>query len=489
MLLLALASPLWSAAIVGLPQPPTPAPMPLFWIAFQDDLLGDAVLNTDDFRTGGLRMASRIDIWDPSYGSRSGRPWYRKLDLVVAVDYAVLTDRGRGEAPESRCDETTSTAGVVWDEAEWPFASLRVLLAAGGGVRIAGDLGGQTVQNEIHRTFGYRTVLFPYAGEESLAELGYAYFRATWDICALPVGHLGLQPEAGGLMTSHHERQSFAALKLAVLGTHGSAWMGGRYQAHSDQAQSATAHVVAEHERGWWLDAGIGIAPGRATGQWGSWGLWMDAAVNPQTRAIDGSVGLMCGLGSGYVPSTIPREKDLVEPVAIYSWNNGYGLRLRLPLTPAWMGGCGALAFDYRHGGVGMHEWQDCEVDYNQWTVGLEPAVKFRHNHWPVAVRLFAHGDAGLRVEALTEKGESPRFTADHASAAVLTCGSGVALTWDWRGKSPSNSDQDGVLSLWLGYDWWFPLRQVEISNGDDSDKYLKRGNSLLIGVGVTVAF
>ena len=45
-----------ATSLYGVPEPPTPMPLPTAWLAIQDDMFGDAVLDTDDFRTGGAHL-------------------------------------------------------------------------------------------------------------------------------------------------------------------------------------------------------------------------------------------------------------------------------------------------------------------------------------------------------------------------------------------------------------------------------------------------
>ena len=78
-----------SAAVYGLPEPPTPAPMPQFWFGFSDDFLGMAVLNSDDYRTANISFGGRYDAWR------------------FAVDSSMLTNRGRDGTTPSRTDEVT----------------------------------------------------------------------------------------------------------------------------------------------------------------------------------------------------------------------------------------------------------------------------------------------------------------------------------------------------------------------------------------------
>jgi hypothetical protein len=240
---------------------------------------------------------------------------------------------------------------------------------------------------------------------------------------------------------------------------------------------------VAQHERGWWVDTGIGTGPLVDDGGRGAWGAWIEASVNPGTRAIAGSVGFMAEVAA----AATDRDPQPLEPVLLYQpYGGGIGMHLRWrPGSWAWLGRRGAVFADYRHGSLSGYDWKDVELTFNQWTVGIEPTATLRI--FPrVAVDFFAHGGAGLHVEGVMEKGDEPRFGEDHVAAAALTGGVGLALT---LACAEDLSAKHGLVSLRLGYDGWVPFRHAEVSRDTDSAEYMKPDATLVFGVGLMLAW
>lgn len=472
-----IVAPLWGASIAGQPQPPTPGPMPTVWGSFQDDLLGDAVLNADDYRTGGLRLNGRCDLGDGD--------WTRHVGVVVAVDYSVLTDRGYNVLPEGRCDELTASVGLAWDRLDRGRGVLRPLLIVSGGGRWSENLGGQTLQNQIHRTFHYNRVHLPYEYEQSFAWQGNAYGRLVWDAWTTDLGSFGLALDGGGLVSSAHEHQAFAGLRGLMLGREGLAWIGGRHQWHGVDTQAPTAHAVAEHEKGWWIDAGLGI------GSLGtSLGLWVDGAVNPTTKAIDGSVGMIWGMGSS---SRSTRDPVPVEATFIGQWSGG-GMATHLGVPLRYGTTCLHLApvLDYRHGDVAGHEAVGNAFGVNQFTFGMEPSVRCR---WPwsrLMIGAYGHVDGGVRVEAVAEREQPARFPRKTATRGVCTSGLGIMTAVLCTGDRPEDDQASatrGMVGLRFGYDWWWPWDDAEIADAAGVERLQTAGGSWILGLGFTVGW
>lgn len=477
-LLLASIAPLWSASIAGQPQPPTPAPMPGVWASFQDDLIGDAVLNTDDYRTGGLRLNGRGDLVED-------------VGVVMAVDYSALTDRGLNTLPPGRCDELTASVGLAWDGLDRGGGRVRPLLVVAGGGRLAGNLGGQSAQNDIHRTCGFNPVFLPYGHDQAFAFQGNVYGRVVADVLHIGVGSLGLAVDGGTLMSSAHERQSFTGLRAVSMGGHGIAWVGGRHQWHNGDTQSATAQAVAEHEQGWWIDWGLGLGPIREQaggGDRASWGVWLDGAVNPGTKAIDGSVGLVWGVTSAARKDTV---RTVVEPVFFTQTNGGaIGIRLGLPLR---CGGDWYLTpvLDYHHGAVSGHDWPGNELDANQMTLGLEPSYRHRFAGTRLVAGAYAHVDGGVRVEGIAEKTQPARFAHASATRGVVTGGAGIILACLCADapRADAGATEVGTVSLRLGYDGWLPWSGATVEDAAGVERYQQAGGSAVAGLGLSVAW
>ncbi len=264
-----------ATSLYGVPEPPTPAPLPTAWLAVQDDLFGDAVLNTDDFRTGGGHLGLAI------------------AGFVATFDDSAFTSRGAQGLPPGRTDELTYTLGYALIDDEGIAQPLSALVIVGGGGRSYGDYAGQRIQNGIHKRFGFEPLYLPYDQAHGTAGVGYLYGRGQWlpwRHCPAPLPDaIGVQVEAAALASTQHEQEEYASCEVVAFGTQGVGWLGVQYQRNAGTPPTTTAGIVARHEDGFWLTAGLGRQPG----------FYVAASVDPSTRAVDGNVGVTIAPNAG----------------------------------------------------------------------------------------------------------------------------------------------------------------------------------------------
>jgi hypothetical protein len=227
-----------SAAVPGVPESPSPGPMPTAWLGLANDSIG---LNTglDDFRTNEVFLA-----FQPA------KRW------VVSVDHSMLTSLDEG----TRTDELTIAGGYMpygdgTDESE----RCKPWLALGLGLRFSGDVFGSELQNSVHRSIGSDTVELAYE-ENDAHGLAYGLYVYPW----FPVPWGGAQVTVSALITSGGEIQSEPAVWGVAYVHDFKFWTGPRARLRGGSRPGPTADAVAEYERGVWLDYGIG---------WRAWSL------------------------------------------------------------------------------------------------------------------------------------------------------------------------------------------------------------------------
>jgi hypothetical protein len=467
------------AAIAGLPEPPTPRELPLLWFAVNDDLLGDAILDTDDYRTG-----------NGNFGLCLG-------DLVVAGDYSAFTHRiDPSYSDGTRIDELTLTIGMRLEG--WLPAELRrrTLLIAGVGVRSDGDLGGAQAQNEIHRTFGFPQTALTYDQRHiSTTPLAYACgsidsegWQPTPDDAVL-VGQL----EGAALASARGEFQEHVGVDLALIGEQGSAWIGCDYAWNRGRQASATAAVVADHESGTWISAGLARRDG----------IFLSAGIDLRTHGVSGSVGYAAdapappaaaapGAGAGGIMLT---ELDL----EYFKGSGAIGLQLR---GAAWqsagrdiLGGAWSCEWlcDYHFGTDQDYQWTGNRVDFDQLVIGLEPEYTLASGwlpRWlPLQFQAFADCGAGVRFERVKVIDETQhRFNQSTDGAMVVQPGVGLRMRWcDAEGER--HPQWYNLIWVGYGYDFWYPVEQAPISNGSDHADYLLPGQGGHYSVGLTISW
>jgi hypothetical protein len=449
-----------AASIYGIPEPPTPAPLPTAWLAVQDDLFGDAILNTDDFRTGGAHIGLSID------------------GFVAIFDDSAFTSRGAQGLQPGRTDELTYTLGYGIVDSEGIDQALSALVIIGGGGRSYGNFDGQTIQNGIHKRFGYQPLYLPYDQEHGTAGVAYLYARSLW----LPWRHcphplpdaIGLQVEAAALATTQGEQQEYASLEMVAMGTQGVGWVGVQYQRDAGTPPTMTAGIVARHENGFWLTAGLGRQPG----------IFVSAAVDPSTRAIDGNVGVTIAPDAGAADAS---KLPAAETFLFYPLGGSIGAQVRW--QPVWLNDPGPLRYDlmvdYHYGPVPHYSWYDNRVDEDQALIGCEP--EFVHAvpgiGW-LMTETYLYAAGGVRVERVRVLAAPSRYPQATGTAAVGQGGGGVRLGLN-IGDDPRRFINQ--IRIGLGYDGWIPVVRHRVESPVETGYYLKPGAAPVLSIGFNV--
>ena len=452
-----------SAAVYGLPAPPTPAPTPQFWFGFSDDFLGMAVLNSDDYRTANISAGGRYDAWR------------------FAVDASMLTNRGRDGTTPSRSDELTYSLGyaVIDDERE---GRLRSLLTLGVGGRTYGNLGGETVQNRTHEKFGYPTVHIPYDPENGTEAFAFYHGRLTmvppWDYQGSgPFGRWAFQLDSGGLASTGEELQLYGGANLVSVGTDSLAWIGARYQWNGGHHPTVTSDIVAEKESGWWGVVGISRTPG----------VLITASINPSRETVAGTLGFTVDTTAGLNHAAGGHRVD--EALKLFPGSGSFGVDVRW--QPEWLADHSlsprdVLVFNYDFGAVAEKtDWENCYIGFDQVVMGWGPTWDIP----PPASRLVwvmsAYVAGGVRLERIHVEDGTPRFADGGVHATGVVQGE-LGTRFGYRFTDRGDSWFDS-LRLGVGIDGWLPFNSVTVSNGNDVDHYLVPGYSVHVTAGVTV--
>ena len=452
-----------SAAVYGLPEPPTPAPTPQFWFGFSDDFLGMAVLNSDDYRTANISMGGRYDAWR------------------FAVDSSMLTNRGRDGTTPSRTDELTYSLGYALIDEERE-GRLRPLFTLGVGGRTYGNLGGEEIQNRVHKTFGYQTVHLPYDPEHGTEAFAFYHGRLTlvpsWDYQGRgPFGRWAFQLESGGLASTGEEFQWYGGANLVSVGSDSLAWIGARYQWNGGNNPTATSAIVAEKETGWWGVVGLSRSPG----------VLFTASINPSRETVAGTLGLT--IDRTATPNNVGVGHRVDQALKFFPGGGNIGLDIRW--QPQWLAERSlsqrdVLVVNYDFGAVAEdQEWQDCYVGFDQLVIGWGPSW----NIPPATNRLIwtvgAYVAGGLRLERIHAEDGTPRFADGGVHATGVVQGE-LGTRFGYRFTDRGDSWFDS-LRLGVGIDGWLPFNSVTVSNGNDVDHYLVPGYSVHVTAGVTV--
>jgi hypothetical protein len=427
------------AAVAGAPEPGPAGILPQAALNSSNDMFANGLGNGDDFRTAGLGGHLRLG------------------GLTLAVDGSMLTDREAG----TRSDEVLAVVGLAFGRGRattgWHAGGF-----VGGGVRVDGDLGGEEVQNLVHRTIQADEVHLPYDGDEEVRPALTGSAVAGW----LGQAGLGLtgwwggQLVAAGQYAVDGEAILEAGPRLCLVGQQGAVWAGVRYRWRDGDPASLTAAATGRHEDGTWLDLGTFVVPfGQGEG---AWGYQLRSGLNIETRAAFGSLGLVVAPGV----SPPARELALEHDLAVYG-GGAFGIQLRWHPWPYQdTGRRSAAVLDYRFGtepdgrlhldtGTGSAPL-GADLRHDQITVGWEEAV--RSPAWS-GLRFvpWLQAGVGARQEGIVAEGDKARFTTDRASTAVVRGAFGVRLVMGER------------LSLGGSLDGWLPFWSEEVQAGADT--------------------
>ncbi len=422
-----------AAAVPGVPEAGPNGVLPFFGLTSSNDMFGSGVGNGDDFRTAGVALQGRLGGW------------------VVATEGSMLTDRRAG----TRADQAQLLAGRVLGD-QTPHAGWHASVLVGGGVQLDGNLGGRPTQNFIHDTIGASRVGLNYDREDSQARPLFAVAAvAGW--LGEPSRDLGLTGWWGGQVLAttswvpDAELLSEIGPRLVLVGAQGALWLGVRVRLRDGEPPTATAGATGAHEDGWWLDAGTYITPLDWDGR--EFGWQVRAAINPETQAALGSLGLVVSPGAGPGGATL----DLSHDLAVYG-GGGFGVQLRWHPWPYQDARRSSAVLDYRFGSEpdgrlrlfpDTQQAADADLRHDQWTIGWEEA--YRSPNWSgVRFMPWVQGGAGLRHEGMVIDGASGRWREGSSTAPVLRAAVGVRAAWH------------DLVSLGASCDGWLPAWQTD---------------------------
>jgi hypothetical protein len=449
-----------ATSLYGVPEPPTPAPLPSAWLAVQDDMFGDAIINTDDFRTGGAHAGLAVDR------------------VVLTVDDSAFTSRGANGLQPGRTDEITYTIGYALIDDESIEQPVSGLVIAGVGGRTTGDYGGERIQNHIHNAFGYQPLSLPYDSQHGTSGVGYLYARSLWlpwRDCPAPLPKaIGIQVETAALATTAHEQEELVSLELVAIGAQGVGWCGAQYQRNAGTPPTQTAGIVARHEDGFWLTAGLGRQPG----------FFVSASYNPDTHAIDGNVGVT-------IAPSVDRSDDTKLPTSetftYYPVGGAIGAQVQWqsvafndqgPLRHD-------LLVDYHFGGVPHYSWYNNRVDEDQLLVGYEP--EYVHAvpglAWLVTEN-YVYAAGGVRVERVHVLMAPSRYPQATSTSAVVQGGGGIRIGTDVDGDASWFMNQ---IRLGIGYDAWVPVTRAHVASQTETGRFQKPGATPVLTLGFNV--
>ncbi|MFW5830442.1 MAG: hypothetical protein ACOCXA_09305 [Planctomycetota bacterium] len=245
------------AAVPGVPAPPRPGEMPSFSVTFANDLLGLAE-NQDDFRTVQLGTMVQIDShWllggDLSIFTRRGDDRWEEdaVSREGRIDQATLTI-GR-----TFCATDHETGTCPWLQDSW--------LAAGLGLRVTGDLGGEDLQNDLHEAIDDNRLDLPYEDTRRVDGLGWfsAASTGSWrnERWLGLIDAWGYWATADALLATNG--QFDASIGLSGLLRRGAftLWSGLRYEGRAGYDFDDTIEHATDMEEGTYVVVGISSGP------------------------------------------------------------------------------------------------------------------------------------------------------------------------------------------------------------------------------------
>lgn len=449
-----------TAAVYGLPEPPSPAPTPDFWLLFSDDFLGMSVFNTDDFRTANISLGGRVEEW------RFG------------FDLSMLTNRGNDGTTPSRSDEVTFSLGYAVVDDERQHEPTRGLLTVGAGGRAFGDFKGQEIQNTVHGSFGYPEVDLPYDPEQGLGLFAFYHARLTSEPSAQyqlpgPFGRWLLQGESGGLVSTVGEIQVYGGINLVSVGRDSMAWIGTRYQWNGGHNPTATSTIIADKESGWWLVAGLARTPG----------ILVTASVNTRRETVAGSLGLTI---DNDLPARVGPGHRVDEALKFFPADGNFGIDVRW--QPQWLRETSlsqrdTLVLVYDFGAVPGYDLHDNHVGFDQLVCGWAPSWEIPQPIPRLVWTVAGYTALGLRMERMQTEGDDPRFAQSQIAFAGVAQGeAGTRFGYHFSDRADAWYNQ---LRVGIGIDGWLPAPSATVSEGGDSARLQQPGYAVHLTVGV----
>jgi len=459
LMLLVLPAPL-RPLTAGAPPPPRPGPLPRHWGSWSNDAFGGEIQsNPDDLRSNAVTA-----------GLRFRHSW------ISEIDFSTLTNKQavNGTDP-GRIDELTVAVGYL--VAQERREDGHFMLASGVGLRYADDLGMGAVQNEWHDLIDFAEIDLPY---ETARGAGFAWASWQWvgltditipdnDSIFSDGSRFGLVLDGQSVFT--HRGGMFGELGVALLwaGHDSAVWLGARRVLRAGETMSETAQVVADSEKGSWLEYGISVGAIIFKG-----GLDLDSDVST------GTIGWM-----------YKRRSMHAEPGGdVFTGEfgatlNSYGLSGQVRWAPywlqqiRWLGARSNLFLDYRFGRVPDFTIIDTSLRYQQFSVGWDLTAFAPRDGFQV--NPYAYGGIGYRIEDVQPEGPQGPIPRQAEESPALLYGIGLRSTW---GKRPS--DGHGIqYGFSLSFDRWdaFGDRVIESPYTDDEFTILDENHSITLRI------
>lgn len=421
------------AEVAGTVQAQRPADLPLVWAGMANDALGTAAgRNEDDCRSNALGVQARF-----------GR-------LALIADHALLTDKAA--ASPARLDELTlATAWIPW-RADRGWA------AVGVGLRLRGDLGGESLQNRWHDWSDVARVDgLPYE-EPSDDTVAVCTTSGTWHHplsfgMTLPGIESGMNlVEIGwrGLAASDGTWQGAVDALLCGRGLDGAVWAGLRYEDGEVGTVSPTLETVQDHERGLWLVYGVSVGA-----------CFFQAGSNLKDGGGFGRLGFAHGREA---PVALAGEADLDGDL---TWSPGPVVGMDLAWTPDAWSPPWALRCAVRFGNAG-EEWQDNVVEFRQISLGPAVAAALVDGDGTLGLEAYGGTGFGLRQDRVVIRGDNAPFPEEENASAVLDGRCGLRLVWGDH-RAPGRTVRLGLV---CGAVAWVPFSDAEVSANGRSETY-----------------
>ncbi len=221
-----------------------------WWAGWSNDTFGAPTYDQrDDYRSNRLQIGWQATGW-----------------LRVSIDHSMLIDANpSGEMPDwsasdplatyfaggARSDELSASAVATWSAAD-PAAMLASAWA-GPGLRWAGNLGGEAMQDANHAVMGVPPVDLPYEDPDpALAGLLAAGADGTV---------AGLWWSAAQTLTTTGEWSAAVHLRWRAGSPVAGWWLGPGWLVRSGDGMTTVADHVADNEAGPWLETGLDAGP------------------------------------------------------------------------------------------------------------------------------------------------------------------------------------------------------------------------------------
>lgn len=440
------------AVMAGVPEPPRPGPLPSVWLGWNNDAFGGSIgKDMDDFRTNSFYGGAR----------------YQRF--IFAADYSMLTDYRTSGAKHLRSDELTGTVGYEVIPDGTLLLGGESWFVVGVGLRIHGELGGESVQNRAHDALGYKRVILNY--EEQKGSEGLMFVSGRWqltnpeDVSIPVIGDLdahrvGCAVEGSAMNTGDGAMNAKLGFSLVVVGVDAAGSIGIFQEWHTGHQFSQTARAVAENESGTWLNA---------TTSAGGW--FFEVGYNLTNNTGLGTVGWMWGrppgrIGVGHV--------GVVEGLVGFYQGYAYGLQYRWHTE--WLDSVSdkkaSMILDYRCGQHPQQNWRGNSMIVRQPLVGVDWSLADLKEGFSCVP--FVYAAVGVREERVVVSGLNPRFPKQGSVSGVAQGGIGLRMFFGGQ-PTPSNPARYGLSVV---YDGWLPFHQAEAvsANGRDVAMYQKPG-------------